>query len=216
MDISECGTALAAQQAFIDLLELAELAAQGDGPAGSEALRADAQTTILMLIAAVMLADGEYDPGEQEFLRLLVDLRDKPGGEVSFLNEYAARWAETAMEIPRFYRAAVRRDAGEGTGIGWKMRCRIQLIGNYASISDGKFAASEFETVRRYVAFLEEFANACGVHAQAEGGESAPCGSEGRPRFETGPAAIDAVGQRPEGPKRMASGPEIRLGTQQP
>jgi uncharacterized tellurite resistance protein B-like protein len=216
MDIHECGTALAAQQAFIDLLELAEWAARGDGPEGSEALRAEAETTILRLIAAVMLADGQYDPGEQEFLRLLVDLRDKPGGEVSYLNEYAARWAETAMEIPRFYRAAVRRDAGEGSGIAWKMRCRIQLIGNYASISDGKFAASEFETVRRYVAFLEEFANASGVRAQAEGGENEGCGSAELAGLGSSPAGIDAAGERPVGPERMAPGPKIWLGTRRP
>jgi uncharacterized tellurite resistance protein B-like protein len=213
MDIHECGTALAAQQAFIDLLELAP---QGHGPEGSEALRAEAETTILRLIAAVMLADGEYDPGEQEFLRLLVDLRDTPGGEVSYLNEYAARWAETSMEIPRFYRAAVRRDAEEGTGIAWRLRCKIQLIGNYASISDGKFSASEFETVRRYVAFLEEFANACGVPAQAESEGSAPRGSEELPRTETGPAAIDPEGETSVGPQRLATGPRIWLGPGNP
>ena len=177
MDAEENLTVKAAQGAFIDLLELAELAAQGDGPEGSEALREEAQTTVLMLIAAIVLADGEYDPGEQEFIRLLVDWRGKPGGEISYLNDYASRWESASMEVPRFYRAAVQRDAREGTGIAWRMRCRIQLIGNYASISDGKFVPSERETVARYVAFLEEFAD--GSRARAPGDLGTGSGENG-------------------------------------
>jgi uncharacterized tellurite resistance protein B-like protein len=133
---------------------------------------------MLMLIAGVMLADGQYEEGEQEFIRLLVDARDKPGGEIAYLNDYAARWAKASMEVPGFYCAAVRRDSRDGTDIAWKMRCRIQLIGNYASIADGKFVASERETVRRYVAFLEEYADAWRLQTQDGGEGMAPSGSE--------------------------------------
>jgi uncharacterized tellurite resistance protein B-like protein len=160
MDGEENLTVKAAQGAFEELLELAELGAQGEGPEGSAAFREEAQATVLMLIAAVILADGQYDPGEQEFIRLLGDVSDKPGGEARYLNDYASRWERASKEVPKFYRAAVQRDAKDATGIAWKMRCRIQLIGNYASISDGKFVPSEREMVSRYVAFLEEFADA--------------------------------------------------------
>jgi hypothetical protein len=160
MDAEENLTAKAAQGAFEELLDLAALAAQGNESDGGEAFRGEAQSTVLMLIAAVVLADGQYDPGEQEFIRLLVDWSDKPGGEVRYLNDYASRWETASREVPRFYRAAVRRDAGESMDIAWRMRCMIQLIGNYASISDGKFVPSEQEMVSRYVAFLEEFADA--------------------------------------------------------
>jgi hypothetical protein len=160
MDAEENLTVKATQGAFEELLKLAELGAQGEGPEGSAAFRKEAQATVLMLIAAVILADGQYDPSEQEFVRLLVDVSDKPGGEVRYLNDYVSRWEKASREVPKFYRAAVQRDAKEGTVIAWKMRCRIQLIGNYASISDGKFVPSEQEMVSRYVAFLEEFADA--------------------------------------------------------
>jgi hypothetical protein len=159
MDAKENLTVKAAQEAFEELLELAELGAHGDGPEEREAFREEAQATALMLIAAVILADGQYDPGEQEFIRLLVDLSDKPGGEIRYLNDYASRWERASREIPGFYRAAVERDVRNGTEIAWKMRCRIQLIGNCASISDGKFVPSERETVSLYVGFLEEFAD---------------------------------------------------------
>ena len=133
-------------------MELAELGAQGDGPEGSEALREEAQ-----------------------------DWRGKPGGEIRYLNDYASRWESASMEVPRFYRAAVQRDAREGTGIAWRMRCRIQLIGNYASISDGKFVPSERETVARYVAFLEEFADGSRARAPADLGAGSGENGGGRP-----------------------------------
>ncbi len=169
MNINEKEAVQAAQAAFIDLLELAEQGAQGDSSVDSEGLREEAQLTMLMLIAAVMLADGQYEEGEQEFIRLLVDARDKPGGEVGYLNDYAARWAKASMDVPGFYCAAVRRDSRDGTDIAWQMRCRIQLIGNYASSADGKFVASERETVRRYVAFLEDYADAWRLQTPVEG-----------------------------------------------
>ncbi len=157
MQIHPEETVRAAQAAFMDLLEQAELAAAHGGPNEVQELREDAQKTVLRLIAAVMLADGSYDPGEREFIRLLVNWKDKPGGEMRYLNEYASEWAVKAREVPRFFKAAARRDANDGSDIAKTMLRRIQLIGNYASISDGKFEPSERQTVRDYVAFLENY-----------------------------------------------------------
>ena len=92
MDAEENLTVKAAQSAFEELLDLAELAVQGNESEESDAFRGEAQATVLMLIAAIILADGQYDPGEQEFIRLLVDLSDKPEGEIRYLNDYASRW----------------------------------------------------------------------------------------------------------------------------
>lgn len=207
MIVNNNETVRAAQEAFMDVLELAEQAAQGAGSEGSEALRGEAQATVLMLIAGIMLADGKYDPQEQEFIRLLVDLRDKPGGEVSYLNEYAARWAKAAMEVPRFFQAAVRRDAGEGTDIARPMLRRIQLIGNYASICDGKFSVAEQETVKRYVAFLEDFIEAWGEVKLAEGEDRVP-GDSGEPSsLGTQPAVSDAGNEGTEDPGGDTSEP---------
>jgi hypothetical protein len=213
MNINQKETVEAAQTAFIDLLELAELAAEGDSSVESQALREEAQSTVLMLIAAVMLADGQYDEGEQEFIRLLVDSREKAGGEISYLNDYAARWMKASMEIPEFYCAAVRRDSRDGTDIAWKMRCRIQLIGNYASIADGKFVASERDTVRFYVAFLEDYANAWESQTQAAGKTMATFESEGPESFKAGSNPAEAVGAGPvddvPGGLSVTDGPEV-------
>lgn len=208
MSMDEKETVEAAQTAFIDLLELAEVAAEGDSSVESQALREEAQSTVLMLIAAVMLADGQYDEGEQEFVRLLVDSRDKAGGEISYLNDYAARWTKASMEVPGFYCAAVRRDARDRTDIAWKMRCRIQIIGNYVSISDGKFAASERETVRRYVAFLEDYADAWGEQMQMENRDHAPCGSEEAASLGASSVGSDEAGEGAGGTAADGAGPK--------
>jgi len=157
MAANQNDTVLAVQDAFLDLLELVDSVAEGDESEASAVLRAEAQQTVLMLIAAIVVADGKYEPGEQAFVGILVDLRDKPGGEVSYLNEYAARWAKASMVVPGFFRAAVKHDAAAGTGIAGTMICRIQLIGNSASISDGKFKPAERAAVMRYVSFLADF-----------------------------------------------------------
>jgi tellurite resistance protein len=208
MSINEKETVEAAQAAFVDLLELAELAAEGDSSVESQALREEAQSTVLMLIAAVMLADGQYDEGEQEFIRLLVDSRDKAGGEVSYLNDYAARWTRASMEVPGFYCAAVRRDSRDGTDIAWKMRCRIQIIGNYASIADGKFVASERDTVRRYVAFLEDYADAWREQMQIEIRDDAPCGSEEVANLGGSPIGGSGASERGDTAAGNDSGPK--------
>ena len=213
MNINEKETVEAAQAAFIDLLELTELATEGDSSVESRELREEAQSTVLMLIAAIMLADGQYDEGEQAFIRLLVDSQDKPGGEISYLTDYAARWTKASMEVPGFFCAAVRRDAREGTDIAWKMRCRIQLIGNYASIADGKFIASEREIVRRYVGFLEDYADAWRLQTQGE--RTVTCGLERSAYFTTGtdPAEVAGAGLvdggLPEGGLSVTRGSEV-------
>jgi len=150
-------TVLAVQDAFLDLLELVDHVTKGDASEVREVLRAEAQQTVLMLIAAIVVADGKYELGEQAFVRILVDLSDKPGGDVSYLNEYAARWAKVSKVVPEFFRAAVKHDATAGTDLAGTMICRIQLIGNSASISDGKFKPAEQAAVKRYVTILADF-----------------------------------------------------------
>ena len=55
----------------------------------------------------------------------------------------------------------------------------MQLIGKYASISDGKFVPSEQKTVARYVAFLEEFADGSRTRAPGDLGASSGENGEG-------------------------------------
>ncbi len=149
------GAVWAVQEAFLDLRELVEEVGHGRGKAECEALLAEAQRTVLMLIAAIVVSDGQYASGEQAFIELLVDSRDHPGGVVDYLNEYAAAWASASNEIPQFIRAAVDYDKRERTCIAGKMLCKIQLIGNNACVSDGDFGAGEHHIVMRYLSFLE-------------------------------------------------------------
>ena len=217
--INEEENVKAAQDAFMDLLELAEAVAKGDQSVDNESLRSEAQETVLALVAGIILADGQYDEGEREFIRLLVDLSDKPGGELAYVSDYAEKWKTASMQVPEFYCAAVRRDAREGTDIARTMRCRIQLIGNYTSISDDKFVASEREMVKQYIALLEDFAEAWSKQAQASGEQpsvreevdksaagAAEPGAAGSNADGTGGAAADATGEVPQAQASPCSG----------
>jgi hypothetical protein len=157
MNVDENAIVFAVQSAFMDLLELVERVAHGDGAEGSEALSGEAQRTVLMLIAAIVVSDHKYKSGEQAFLKLLVDWQDKPGGEVRYINQYATEWKVASEQVPRFFHAAAQHDARHGTGNARAMLRAIQLIGNNACISDGCFEPVEHETVKHYVAFLEDF-----------------------------------------------------------
>lgn len=157
----------AMRDAYANLLELVDSVAQVDEAADREKLRTEAQETVLMLIAAVIVADGKYEAGEQAFIRTLVNYGDKPGGEMGYLNEYAALWMTASKEVPNFLQAAVR------CGVARSMLCEIQRIGNYTCISDGKFQERERKIVAQYVAFLENSIEALEVdQIRQEGNES--------------------------------------------
>jgi len=145
--------AFAVQSAFLDLLELVE--SLGEEKAEREALRENAEKTILRFIAAIVLADGQYRDGEKALLALLVDWKAKPGGESRYLNEYAAKWAETSTQIPNFFTAAVRHDFFNKTEIALAMLRNIQLIGANVCACDARCGALERGMVRRYVLLLE-------------------------------------------------------------
>ena len=143
------------QAAILDLFELAERL--GDEGGGQDTLREDAEKTILRFIAAIILADGQDRDGEKTLVALLVDWKSKPGGEFRYLNEYAAKWAETSTQVPNFFNAAVRHDFSNKTEIARAMLRNIQLIGNNVCACDAKCGALERGMVRSYVSFLESF-----------------------------------------------------------
>jgi hypothetical protein len=145
------------QSAFLELLELTEEIARHNSPENQESFREEAERTILMFIAAIVLASREYKPEERSFLSLLVNWQDKPSGEARYLNEYATRWAETAKDVPQFFAAAVRHDLVHETNIARAMLCQIQLIGNNAGVADGNACGARRDVVRDYLVLLEDF-----------------------------------------------------------
>ena len=145
----------AVQSAFLELLELIDRIAQGDQPEKPETLRHEAQKTILMFMAAIILSNREYNPTQRSFLSLLVDCQDMPGGEARYLNEYAVKWIEASKQIPQFFEAALQHDSQEKTEIARAMLRQIQLIGNNVCASDGNVCAAERAAVRSYLMFLE-------------------------------------------------------------
>lgn len=79
----------AVQESVVNLLELVSQAAREQNVQEVEALCDEAQRTVLMLIAAIVLADNKYTAGEQAFVNQLVDASQKSGGEARYLNEYS-------------------------------------------------------------------------------------------------------------------------------
>ena len=79
MDIERNNSVWAVQEGYLNLLELVDSTAVSED---KESLRAEAQKTVLMLTAALILADGKYNDGEQALIRHLVDYSNKPGGEL--------------------------------------------------------------------------------------------------------------------------------------
>lgn len=153
MDGFSDDTVWAVQQAIMNLLDLVDSVAQTDSEGDRERLRAEAKKTVLILTAAIIIADGKYEAAEQAFIRHLVDLSDEPGVELSYLNEYAAQWMTASIEVPCFFRAAV----ANGGDVARSMLREIQFIGNNICISDSEFQSKERESVAQYVKFLEDF-----------------------------------------------------------
>lgn len=150
-------TVQAVQDSVVNLLELVEQAARGQSAQEVDDLREEAQKTVLMLIAAIVLADNKYDAGEQAFVNLLVDWSKKSGGDARYLNEYAERWKAASMQVPRFFQAGADHDTRHHTDLARAMMREMQMIGNNTCVSDGHFDAFEHEMVRNYILFLEEY-----------------------------------------------------------
>ena len=147
----------AVQDSVLNLLDLLEQSMRTEGRSDLEALNSEIQQIVLKFIAAIVLSDAKYTAGEQAFVRALIDCRDKPGGEISYLNEYAESWKMCAQQIPEFFRVAVEHDKRHKTEFARGMLRELQLIGNNASVSDGVFAATEHQTVQSYLHSLESF-----------------------------------------------------------
>jgi hypothetical protein len=145
------------QSAFLELLELTEEVAGQNSPESQETFRDEAEKTILMFVAAIVLASREYTPEAHSFLSVLVNWQDKPGGEARYLNEYAAKWENAHMVVPQFFTAAVQHDLVHETNIAHAMLCQIQLIGNNTCVADGNASGARRDVVKDYLALLEDF-----------------------------------------------------------
>ena len=146
----------AVQSAFVELLELTQKVAEGESSEKQEILRSETQKTMLMFIAATVVANPDYSPAKQQFISLLIDCSEKPGGAVRYLNEYAVEWVEASRKVPQFFNAAINYDSSHGTDIARAMLRQIQLIGVNVYSSDERISMAERETVRVYLKFLED------------------------------------------------------------
>jgi hypothetical protein len=155
MEDNQNPVVFAVQSAVLEMLESVEYITQNDTPERKEELQQEVQKTVLMFIAAIVLANRQFEPSKWPFLSILVDWRDLPGGEVRYLNEYATRWVESSKSAPKFFDAAIQFDSNNHTSIARAMLRRIQLIGNTVSASDGNVSPAELGTVSDYIAFLE-------------------------------------------------------------
>jgi len=143
----------AVQSAVMELIDLVESLSRVKME--QEALRKEMEGTVLKFVAAIVLADGEYRDGERDFIALFVDSKALPGGEYRYLNEYAAKWAETSTQLPDFFHAAIRYDSANKTGIARAIVRNVQLIGNNVCASDGTCGTLERGIVQDYVVLLE-------------------------------------------------------------
>ena len=191
MDIERNNSVWAVQEGYLNLLELVDSTAVSED---KESLRAEAQKTVLMLTAALILADGKYNDGEQALIRHLVDYSNKPGGELRYLNEYASLWEVESKAIPHFIHAAVRCDRD----IARLMLCEIQSIGNNVCVSGRKFQGKQRKIIMKYVSLLEDFIDTVKLETASqvcEGSQSEESIEE--ESLETSSARRGSVGERP-------------------
>ncbi len=172
MGVDASATVKAVQESVVTLLGLVDQAARVQG-ADVEDLHDEAQKTVLMMIAGIVMADEKYADGEKAFISLLVDWSSKPGGEMRYLEEYAKAWEAASLQVPRFFELAAEYDKRHGTDLARGMIREIQLIGNTTSMSDGEYEAMEQELVHRYVVFLEAFMKAWNAEATGAGDKPA-------------------------------------------
>jgi hypothetical protein len=150
-------TIFAVQAAVVELLELAALLEEGKESDLKESVLRDAEQTVLRFIAAIVVADGTLSSDEREFVTLLVNTKEKPGGDCSYLNEFAAEWDERSSRVPDFFERAVKHDIINKTTVARSMIREIQLIGNNICACDSRFGKREQSVVRNYISKLAEF-----------------------------------------------------------
>lgn len=147
----------AVQDSVTGLLGMVDHAACGHPAEHMGRLKGEVHRTVMMMIAAIVLADEKYAEGERAFVNLLVDWSGHPGGEMQCLKDQAGAWKTASLEVPEFFTAAAEHDRRQHTELAQAMMREIQLIGDNACISDGHFEATEHAIVKRYIAFLQEF-----------------------------------------------------------
>jgi len=150
----------AVQQSVVTMLELVSESARRFGEEEVQSLSNELQKTVLMLIAAIVLADEKYEAGEEAFINLLVDWGQKPGGSARYVKEYAESWRAGSLTIPRFFQTAVVHDTQFSTDLAKAMIRELKLIGNSTCIVDGTFDPRENEVLTNYILFLEEYLKA--------------------------------------------------------
>ncbi len=160
-------TIFAVQAAVVELLDLAASLDPNADSDSREELIQDAEQTVLRFIAGIVLADRDYSLEEQEFLAILVNAKEKPGGIIRYLNEFAAQWREASSRAPVFFQRAVRHDIANGTSIARSMIREIQLVGNNICVCDARFRKQEQSIVHDYVSTLATFLDSATAAARS-------------------------------------------------
>lgn len=145
------GAIFAIEHSYLDLLDTISQANYGSDSETVESYHREAEQFIVALIASVVLADGNITIEEVSFLEKMLHLKEKPGGAVRYVNEYAAKWCSYQESPPRFLMHAIKADLNSAR----TMMSSIQTIGNNVAISDGNFAKTESKVVRNYLKILE-------------------------------------------------------------
>ena len=129
---SSTGAAFAVRDAYLDLLELISVSASAQNHTDIKTLQLEAERFVVAMIASVILADGEINQEEAEFLCDLLNIRDVSISPVRYVNEYACRWPVISKPLPEFFALAVKHDRSAAHD----MLRMIQIIGNNASVCD--------------------------------------------------------------------------------
>lgn len=127
----------AVQESAVNLHELVLKAACEQNVQELEALRENGKTTVLMLIAALVLADDKYAAGERTFVNQIVGANQKSGGAARYLNEYADRWETATIRVPHFFQAGIDPKNRHHTELAQGMIREIQFVGNNACVING-------------------------------------------------------------------------------
>ncbi len=149
-DLSE-GALFAVQSAYVDLLDAISRSASSQSDLDVGTLQLDAEKFIVAMVASLTLVDGHVTQEEADFLCKLLNISDRPGGAIRYVNEYACRWPMIRKSVPQFFSFAVKHDPEAAR----EMLLMIQIIGNNLSITDAHFATSERQFVRDCIAQLE-------------------------------------------------------------
>ncbi|MEI8290577.1 MAG: hypothetical protein WCH99_13995 [Verrucomicrobiota bacterium] len=147
-------TVFAIQSASEDLIELALSVAIPGNTEDRDKLDAEVHSTMLELMAAVILSRGRLCAGHQAFLQIILKRPNANMTDERIINDYGARWAQHHHRIPVFFQRAIDSDIRRRTRVAASMLCLIQLIGNNCAITDGDFNPSEQHLIRDYITRL--------------------------------------------------------------